>query len=432
MKGNLLIGKKMFCDRILSNIVRFKEFFHQMLINFFWGSIVGLVCFLCNPLTINAQKLSSHSRISILTCGPGEVLYEAFGHSAVRITDPAQGLDLVFNYGVFDFNQKNFYGNFAKGSMRYMLGLSTGEDFLNQYRNYNRSVREQVLNLDSLEKQSIVDYLSNNLKPENREYYYDYFDNNCSTKILELLDSALNHNVVFTYSDIIGTASFRSLIYDYTTYQQWGRFGIDLGLGSVIDRSVNGKQLNFLPDELEKTISKAKIRRGMIEFPLVSENKILFESPVYYGSESYFLLPAFLFSLILLILAIFWGFSGGFPVGFMVVRSILLTVVGLLGIFLLSIWLFTNHKSAAWNYNILWANPIFFIVGSLIWIFEKRFRFFLSGFQYYLFAILFFWFIFPQQLNVNLIPLIGATLIALLPLRIKNKQIEGKQVGINN
>jgi len=94
--------------------------------------------------------LSNQARVSILTCGPGPELYEAFGHSAVRISDPLQSLDLVFNYGMFDFNQENFYGNFAKGSMRYMLGLSNFQDFLFQYRHYKRSVREQVLNLDCL------------------------------------------------------------------------------------------------------------------------------------------------------------------------------------------------------------------------------------------------------------------------------------------
>ncbi|HOY96006.1 MAG TPA: DUF4105 domain-containing protein, partial [Catalimonadaceae bacterium] len=169
--------------------------------------------------------LSAQARISLITCGPGEALYEAFGHSAIRVSDPTQSLDLVFNYGMFDFNQENFYGNFAKGSMRYMLGVSSTSDFIDQYRRFNRTVREQVLNLDSNEKRAIVEYLSKNLLPENREYFYDYFDNNCSTKIIELLDSALQRKVIWTFAQPQGTVTFRSMIYDYTTYQDWGRFG---------------------------------------------------------------------------------------------------------------------------------------------------------------------------------------------------------------
>jgi hypothetical protein len=363
----------------------------------------------------DAPALSAQSRVSILTCGPGALLYEAFGHSAVRVSDPTQALDLVFNYGVFDFNQENFYGNFAKGSMRYMLGVSTWTEFQEQYRRDHRSIREQVLNLDSAEKQAVVSYLSINLLPENREYFYDYFDNNCSTKILELLDSALSRRVVLNYSEVEGKASFREMIYDYTTYQPWGRLGIDLGLGSVIDRKLKGSQLNFLPDELEKTISRASIRRGMIDYPLVIENHILFESPVYFGAGSFLFSPGFLFSVVLLLSCLAWYKSGSIPFPFKLLRSLLFTSAGLLGCVQLSIWLFTNHKSAAWNYNLLWANPIFFAVGLLIWFYEKPMRVFLVGFRYYLLLLLILWFIVPQHLNTDLLPLVASLCLLSVP-----------------
>lgn len=415
MKGNFSENEKKAGNLIGIRFVRFSPDLKKKRVVF--GFILGLLFSAGNISSIRAQTvpLSAQTRISLITCGPGEELYEAFGHSAIRVSDPTQSLDLVFNYGMFDFNQENFYGNFAKGSMRYMLGVSSTTDFIDQYRRFNRSVREQVLNLDSNEKRAIVEYLNNNLLPENREYFYDYFDNNCSTKIIELLDSALQRKVIWTFAQPQGTVTYRSMIYDYTTYQDWGRFGIDLGLGAVIDRPLKGRDLNFLPDELERSVTRATIRRGMIDFPLVSTSAVLYESAVSYGAGSFLFSTAFLFSVILLVALVFWFRSSQSDIGFRILRSVLFTMTGLLGQVELSIWLFTNHKSAAWNYNILWANPVFFVIGLLIWFYEKPVRGFLVGFRYYLVGILIFWFLIPQQLNVNLIPLVAALAVLCVP-----------------
>lgn len=360
-------------------------------------------------------RLSNNSTVSILTCGPGQELYEAFGHSAIRVTDSSQGLDLVFNYGVFDFQQENFYGNFAKGSMRYMLGANTAEQFFNHYQRDKRTIREQVLNLDSIEKNAVLNYLSVNLLPENVEYYYDYFDNNCSTKIIELLDSALHHRVVWQFSDIEGSASFRSMIYDYTTYQDWGRFGIDLGLGSVIDRPLTGRQLNFLPDELEKSISRARIQRNRIEFPLVIQNRVLYESPTYFAASSFWFSPGFVFTVLLLITVFLWTSSEKYQRAFTILQVVVFVVVGLLGTVILSIWLFTNHKSAAWNYNLLWANPLLLLLGIGIGIGKTKTQFFLNAARYPIVFVFTCWFVLPQQLNIALVPLVASLYILCVP-----------------
>jgi Domain of unknown function (DUF4105) len=423
MKGNFSQNEKKVINLIGMRLVRFSSDLQKIraVPRFVWAYV--FMYFAIFTTMAQPVSLSGQSRISLITCGPGEVLYEAFGHSAIRITDPSQHLDLVFNYGMFDFNQDNFYGNFAKGSMRYMLGMSGTADFIHQYRFFNRSVREQVLNLDSAEKLAIAVYLNNNLLPENREYFYDYFDNNCSTKIIELLDSALHRKVVWKFAQPQGTLTYRSMIYDYTTYQDWGRFGIDLGLGAVIDRPLKGMDLNFLPDELERSVSRASIRRGMMDFPLVSSSEVLFESAVSYGAGSFFFSPSFLFSLVLFLALFLWFRSSQSAIGFRILRSLLFTTSGLLGIVELSIWLFTNHKSAAWNYNILWANPLFFAIGLLIWFYEKPLLGFLTGFRYYLIGILIFWFLIPQQLNTNLIPLVAALVVVCVP-RVTNQKKE--------
>jgi hypothetical protein len=355
----------------------------------------------------DAIRLSPQSRVSVLTCGRGVELYEAFGHTAIRLQDPAQGLDLVFNYGVFNFRQENFYGNFAKGNLRYMLGLSAMGDFLEQYRQDGRSVREQIFNLDSLEKQQIALFLSENLLPQNREYYYNYFRDNCSTKIPDVLDSALNHRVQWTYAEPDGHVSFRSLIHDYTTFHAWGRFGIDLGLGAPIDKPIQGKALNFLPDELEKTLNRAKIRRGMLDFPLVLETRTLYEAPVFIGRASTWVQPQVVLSLVLLVVGLLvWKKPGSLV--HRITQTVLLAATGILGTVQLAIWLFTNHVDAAWNYNLLWANPAFLFLAPMALQQVPRWPGLWKGMQLYLAAVLMAWFWFPQELNVALLPWVAS------------------------
>jgi hypothetical protein len=388
----------------VSFTMRLKRIFAQILVLFFW---VGFWLPTFSQGNSDAIRLSPQSRVSVLTCGRGVELYEAFGHTAFRLQDPAQGLDLVFNYGVFDFRQENFYGNFAKGNLRYMLGLSAMSDFLEQYRRDGRSVREQILNLDSTEKQQIALFLSQNLLPQNREYLYNYFRDNCSTKIPDVLDSALNHRIQWTYADLDGHVSFRSLIHDYTTFHSWGRFGIDLGLGAPIDRSIKGKDLNFLPDELEKTLNRAKIRRGMLEFPLVLETRTLFEAPMFFGRASAMLQPSIVFSFVLLLVCLLvWKIPGS--LAHRLTQTILLAFSGILGCVQLAIWLFTNHVDAAWNYNLLWANPGFLFLAPMALQLVPRWPGLWTGMQFYLAAVLVAWFWFPQELNVALIPWVAS------------------------
>jgi hypothetical protein len=379
--------------------------------------ILSVVC-LCSE-SKSAPKLSEKASVSLITCGPGEALYEAFGHSAIRISDPAQGLDAVFNYGVFDFNQENFYLNFARGNMLYRLGMSQTADFIYSYRYYGRSVRAQILNLDSTERQAVFDYLDKNLLPENRNYLYNYFRNNCSTKIPEMLDSALKGKVIWQHSEIPGKASYRSLIYDYSVFQPWGRLGIDLGLGAGIDSRIEGKDLNFLPIELEKSFNRARIKRNMTEFPLVLRNETLFEAPVFFGTPPFLTSPDCIFTLILLVCGILWFFSDRWELPFCITRVVLFSLAGVLGLVETCIWFFTNHVDAAWNFNLLWACPALLPLGFLSLIRESKTHRFTNWLKYYYFFLPGIWFFLPQTLNSSLIPLVMALGICSLDPRIK-------------
>ena len=171
-----------------------------MMVKSMKGKIIKLFAlfFMLNAYIVSAQKLSPEAEISVLTLGPGKTeLYSAYGHSAIRVNDPVYGYDAAYNYGTFDFNQPNFYLNFTRGTLIYKLSVQDAKRFIEDYQYHDRSIVEQVLNLTPGQKQLVFDYLQNNAKPENADYYYDYFYDNCATRILYVFEEALNEEISF-------------------------------------------------------------------------------------------------------------------------------------------------------------------------------------------------------------------------------------------
>ena len=187
--------------------------------------------FLTMSLNTKGQILSPEAEISVYTLGPFQAeLYSAFGHSAYRVFDPVHEWDMIYNYGIFDFNQPNFYLNFAKGDPFYMLGVQHYEQFKNAAIGENRSIVQQVLNLNQEEKQNLYNFLQWNAQPENRNYYYNYIYDNCATKIRDVIDSLFVGQVQYDYSYVIDGVTFRDLMDMYLEEQAWGDFGIDICL----------------------------------------------------------------------------------------------------------------------------------------------------------------------------------------------------------
>ena len=188
----------------------------------------------------------SKARISLLTAAPGEELFTAWGHSAIRIKIDSMNYDAVYNYGMFAFDQPNFYINFARGRMHYYLGKTSYERFMAQYMYENRTVREQVFELDSVKTVFLVQFLENNYQPENRYYWYHFFLDNCATRIRDLIQQ--------TYGSMVHPAesqdapTYRDLIHLYLKDHPWGRFGIDIALGLPTDQKTGTFEQMFLPD----------------------------------------------------------------------------------------------------------------------------------------------------------------------------------------
>jgi hypothetical protein len=370
-------------------------------------SITALLL-LISPLCFGQVNLSDQAEISVLTLGPwqGET-FTAFGHSAFRVHDPVNKIDAAFNYGVFDFDQPNFYLNFARGNNLYMLGVSNYPDFEYSYIYNNRYIHQQILNLTHAQKQKLFDFLAWNAQPENRQYLYDYFYDNCATKIPEVMLKVFGDSVVFDGSYIKTNYSFRDLTDLYLEEQPWGDLGIDIGLGLPTDKKATPYEYMFLPDFVESGFAHATIGANGQREPLVKETNIVYNSHPEENAAGFFS-PLIVFSFFLF-LAVFISYRDlSRRKVSMYFDGIVFSVVGLLGVCLVLLWTATNHQAAAKNFNLLWALPthvvaVFAFGRQPRWL-EKYFLFvtLLTG------LLLICWPLLPQKMNYSLIPLVIA------------------------
>lgn len=298
-------------------------------------------------------KLTNNAEISVITCGPGTELYTAFGHSAFRVRDTTIGVDKIYNYGTFDFDQPNFYGNFAKGNLLYFLNVTETSRFLRVYYHEKRWVKGQVLDLIPADTQKFYDYLENNTLPENREYLYDYFFNNCSTKLFDVVNDVLGTKLVKPELFANKNLTHRELMQLYLGDQPWGDFGIDLCLGSVIDRKATANEYLFLPDNVFTYFDSLKINQGFVK-PLIKRTETILAAKKTEEKKS-LITPLLFFSII------------GMIVIWTTLRNIkrkkrsrildfgLFFITGVIGLVITLIWFATNHISAENNFNVLWA-----------------------------------------------------------------------------
>jgi hypothetical protein len=318
--------------------------------------------------------------VSILTIGPGNSLNDSFGHSAIRVQSKTKKYDLVFNYGIYDYNDPRFYSNFIKGYLKYSLGVSYFENFKSSYIANDRYIKEQVLSLPNDLKEKLVDKLIFNSKPENKDYFYDYFNNNCSTVIKDIIKGLLNqydyHN---TYESATSNKdSYRSLIYENINKNSWGSLGIDICLGSYIDQQIDSEKNTFLPEYLFEYLNSSyysysnndkKIEKVKLIENIIFINKV---KDVEKSTFNIFLTsPLFIFILIFTALFLLNYRNKENKKIHLALESIHI-LTSFIGCLLLFLWFFTDHTTAAFNYNLLWANPINFIL--LINVLNKKWK----------------------------------------------------------
>lgn len=320
--------------------------------------ILFLLALISITVQSQARYISEDAKISILTIDPGASLNDAFGHSAFRIKDKTTNVDTIFDYGRFDFNAPNFYLNFAKGKLNYSIGANYYSDFFESYIAQNRTIREQELNLSYAQKKRLFQYLMNNMKPENRNYLYDFFYDNCATKIKDVTNIAVNNTIVFRTPKNLETKTFRELIHDNVNRNSWGSFGIDVALGSVIDKPIAPENYMFLPAYIHTFFAEATVD----ETSLTQPSKILFQSIDRPNKNNFITSPLLIFGLIaiLLLWITYRDYKDGKRSKW--VDASIFIITGLIGIFLLLLWFATDHTATAHNYNLLWAFALNIIV----------------------------------------------------------------------
>lgn len=375
-------------------------------------TVLSLFLLLASKLTYAQQNiLSEQAEMSVLTIGPGTSLNDSFGHSAFRIKDPVKGIDVVFNYGVYDFNTPHFYTKFAQGKLNYLMGLNYYEDFFEAYTSQNRSIKEQVLNLSQTEKQKLFNYLLNNYKPENRAYLYDFFYDNCATKMKDVLQNVLNNAIVFNKPQYFQPKTFRTLIQENLHKNSWGSLGIDVALGSVIDKKTSAGEEMFLPENIHKFFEIARIKNT--NKPLVKENKVLYKAVPMPKPTNFFTSPLVVFGIIgLFILYItYTDFKKHTRSRWLDVT--LFSITGLVGVLILLLWFATDHKGTHQNYNLLWAFVLnIFVMGQVVRVNPSAwFVRYLKFLVILLCLLTFHWIVGVQVFAIGLIPLLIALLV---------------------
>lgn len=363
-----------------------------------------LIVFPTITKAIPSPPLTSSAEVSILTCSPGGDLYSLFGHSAIRVQDQELGIDDVFNYGTFSYDE-DFYFNFTMGRLNYRLGVSRIVPFLRGYQAEGRGVSEQILDLDLNQKQAVLDFLVWNSQPENCYYLYDFFYDNCSSIIRDVLDTTMNGEVVFTDLTESDHSTFRNMIDRYLIYDPWGDFGIDLGLGLPCDKVATYQEYMFLPDKLSEAIDQAKLNGKSL---VKSTRDILPAKGLSRDFSLFDPIPLFwmLFGFIAILSAI--GFKRGSRLA--VLDYVLLLVLGFVGALLFFLWFITDHTATANNFNLLWALPTHLLVLPFLWNVKIRKTYFMIVGGLIILTLVLFPFL-PQMLHLATIPLMLAILV---------------------
>ena len=359
-----------------------------------------------------AINLSPESQISVLTCGPGNQVYSLYGHSAIRVIDSAINLDIVFNYGVFSFNSGNFVYRFAKGQTDYMLAPEQYSDFYISYLSEKRSITEQVLDLTQNEKQKVWDCLVINARPENRVYRYNFFMDNCSSRIRDVFQKQIDGELIFNEEKGEGK-TFRQQVSECQKQIPWLDFSIQLVLGSPSDKIASAYNEMFLPEFLHKHFAGAKILKDGKERLLVKKQNVLIKEEHQDINFLWKYSPEIFFCVLLLI--ILWISYREYQCKKIkyVVDYFLFLITGFIGFGLLWFVIFSEHPALRPNYNLLWALPLNLIF-ILLWM-KKNWRHFLKWYWPLLSVELILFFIFrskiPQSFCLSFYFIAGMTLV---------------------
>ena len=314
--------------------------------------------------------LSEHAEVSLLTIYPGDAVHALFGHTALRVRDPAAGIDWVYNYGTFDFEDPWFIPKFVRGQLDYQLSVASFDPVLAHYGSVDRPVVEQVLALTHRETQRLFDLLQINALPENRAYRYRFLADNCSTRPRDLVEQATGGRLTWGQpSDEART--YRQWLSPYLAGDRWLGLGIDLVMGQPADEPASSREAMFLPLPLMAAADGAMLDRGDQASPLVAQTRRLYWRDGADAVGASLPWPAImLWGLFAGAVFLTWRFrergAMGLPVAVRWLDAGLFAVAGLAGVVLALMWTATLHDIVSPNWNLLWAWPVHLLAAPLL------------------------------------------------------------------
>lgn len=388
-------------------------------------------------LPVSAQiQLSDNAKISLLTASPWSgAVYALFGHTAIYVHDDSTGVNAVFNYGFFDSSQPYFIYNFVRGKTDYILGVETMADFLHEYGYRGQQVTEQELNLLPEEKQQLFESLFTNALPQNREYRYNYFYDNCTTRPRDLVEEFTHGSI--QYPPTKPGQSYRDLVHECVESYPWIQFGIDLLIGSPADSIIGVREKMYIPAYLMDSFDGAVIQRNdTLSDPLVKHTKVLLHVNNEINKKNHPtpftpLIVGIALFLLTIIVSLLQRIKLNKTKLSRLYDTILFGVAGLAGIVLLVLMYFSEHPATNPNWNFAWLNPVMLVAALCFWMKSANkavFYYHFINFALLTLFLLSWWFI-PQQLPLATIPFSaslwlrsGANIYMFRKGRLKNRQ----------
>ena len=328
--------------------------FRKLILTLLFGLSV-----LIAPAAVDSTLVRDHSdsiRVSLVTCSPGTAVYEVYGHTALRVEIPAMGVDLAVNYGLFSFEAPNFVWRFIKGETDYVVGVIGYPIFESEYTSRGSTVTLQQLNLSADEKMALVCLLDENLRPENREYRYNFLYNNCSNKAADKVEEALSARLL-PVDDMTGGVSYRDVLHQFNGDYPWMQFGIDYLLGIEADRPITPRQQMFAPEYLMDYTGQMQLADTAGVYPYVISTKVrgtLADEP----ASQPLLTPLQAMILLLLFVAVICALE------FLLERRqwwldvLLLALQGLMGVIVAFLFFFSGHPTVGSNWQVIYLNPL--------------------------------------------------------------------------
>ncbi|MDD4849036.1 MAG: DUF4105 domain-containing protein [Bacteroidales bacterium] len=302
---------------------------------------------------ISFSTLFANQKFYLLTIGAGDEAYELYGHSGVRVVDTAAQVDFVIDWGVFDFNQPDFYLNFTLGKMLYTTGCWNTTDFITSVKAEGKTLISQEILLNDNQKDRLFEQIKYSLQPENRDYYYDFVFDNCATRPRDLFEKTLD--TVLIYPVAQDSLTFREIITSYQLDKPWYNLLINIVLGSRLDHIATVREQMFIPAYLQQNLSHATVI-DLLSHPLLSppEQLVQIEPVKKYDLQN---VPLYVFAF-LTILIFFLDIHHKMQKTIRFFTYLFFSILIFISLLMIFLWGFTDHQTTYANYNLLWTNPL--------------------------------------------------------------------------